>query len=355
MKIFKSKKISLSAVLTILVVGIVLVACTICVGASIQYYKKYIEASAITSSDQAVSQVHKMISNYTDDMNEIMEMIRVNIGEEENEQDDFYASLIRIRKDIEAVMVYSLDGELLDHWENEQKIKDNIANNLSYTPVPQSGKLYISAPHVQNVFQNYYPWVVTISEQMETKDGEEFQIFMDIRFSNIASYVDEVGIGTHGYCFITDSKGNIVYHPQQQLIYAGLKSEETERISRYEDGSHINENVIYTIHTLENCDWRIIGVSYVDELITSKMTDMVQLVVFLLLIVVLTTALAVVLLTRLFSRPAKDLMSAMRRFEREGEEFEFYPVEGTYEITELSDSFGHMVLQIQELMERVAC
>lgn len=348
-----NKKVSLSAVLTMLVVGIVLVACTICVGASVQYYRKYVEANAITSSDQAVSQVHKMISNYTDDMNEVMEMIRENISQEDNGQVDFYASLINIRKDVEAVMLYSPDGELLNHWVNGQKIKENISNNLSYEPVAESGKMYISAPHVQNLFQDYYPWVVTISEQMETKEGEEFQIIMDIRFSNIASYVDEVGIGTHGYCFITDSHGNIVYHPQQQLIYAGLKAEETERISQYEDGSHISENVIYTIHTLENCDWRIVGVSYVDELITSKMTDMAQLVVFLLLIVVITTAIAVVLLTRLFSRPAKDLMSAMRRFEREGEEFEFYPLEGTYEIEELSDSFSHMVLRIQELMERV--
>ena len=248
-----NKKVSLSAVLTMLVVGIVLVACTICVGASVQYYRKYVEANAITSSNQAVSQVHKMISNYTDDMNEVMEMIRENISQEDNGQDDFYASLINIRKDVEAVMLYSPDGELLNHWVNGQKIKENISNNLSYEPVTESGKLYISAPHVQNLFKDYYPWVVTISEQMETKEGEEFQIIMDIRFSNIASYVDEVGIGTHGYCFITDSHGNIVYHPQQQLIYAGLKAEETERISQYEDGSHISENVIYTIHTLENC------------------------------------------------------------------------------------------------------
>ena len=38
---------------------------------------------------------------------------------------------------------------------------------------------------------------------------------------------------------------------------------------------------------------------------------------------------------------------------REAEDFEFYPVKGTEEIVALSESFGQMVLQIQELMEKV--
>ena len=213
--------------MTVLVVSIVLVACTICMALSISYYKTSVEQNAITGSNQAVSQVQNVITNYTQDMNEIMEMIRDNMEEDEDGRNEFFASLILIRKDVEAIMVHSVDGEMLNCWSDGMELKIQISQNLSYEPVPRDGELYISAPHVQNLFENNYPWVVTISEQMQTSDGNWLQISMDIRFSNIAAYVDNVGIGTHGYCFIMDGEGNIVYHPQQQLIYAGLKEEET--------------------------------------------------------------------------------------------------------------------------------
>ena len=217
----------------------------------------------------------------------------------------------------------------------------------------ESDGLFVSSPHVENIFKNYYPWVVTFSEKMKMDNNETMQVSMDIRFSNIASYVDEVGIGTHGYCYIVDKEGHIVYHPQQQLIYAGLKEEQSESIRNYEDGTHTENGIIYTIHSLKNCDWRIIGVSYVEELIESKVAGMIKAVLFVAVIVIMTTALTGAILAKNFSRPAEDLAAAMRRFVREAESFEFYPVKGTEEIEALSDSFGQMVLQIQELMEKV--
>ena len=57
----------------------------------------------------------------------------------------------------------------------------------------------------------------------ESEDGTSIQVNIDIRFSDIANYVDDVGIGQHGYAYIADKKGNLIYHPQQQLIYSGLK------------------------------------------------------------------------------------------------------------------------------------
>ena len=80
---------------------------------------------------------------------------------------------------------------------------------------------------------------------------------------------------------------------------------------------------------------------------------MIKAVLFVAVIVIMTTALTGAILAKNFSRPAEDLAAAMRRFVREAESFEFYPVKGTEEIEALSDSFGQMVLQIQELMEKV--
>ncbi len=351
-KNIKDKRISLSFVMTCLVACIVLVACIIGVAIFAYFYENSVEQNAITNSDQVVSQVENMVTNYTKDMSNIMEMVRVNMDESEEERNDFFQNLIRIREDVEAITVHSEEGELIAYWSNENELKDSIDNNLSYTKLEDDG-LFISAPHVQNLFKDYYPWVVTFSQKMQIEEKEIIQVSMDIRFSNIASYVDTVGIGTHGYCYIADKEGNIVYHPQQQLLYAGLKKEQSDNICDYKDGTHTLNGVIYTIHTLKNCDWRIVGVSYVDEQIDVKVTEMIRAVLFVAIMVILATVLTGGILAKSFSRPAKELASAMRKFVKEAESFEFYPVKGTGEIEALSDSFGQMVLQIQELMEKV--
>ena len=338
--------------MTYVVVCLVFVACVIGVTVFAQMYRNSVEQNAITNSNQVVTQVENMIADYIDDMSGIMEMVRVNMNAEDEERNDFFQNLLYIRKDVEAITVHTRDRGMIACWSKGNKLKEHIRNNQSYIKL-ENDDLFISAPHVQNIFVDYYPWVVTFSQKIKSDGDDHTQVSMDIRFANIASYVDTVGIGTHGYCFIADKDGNIVYHPQQQLIYAGLKEERIDDIRNFKDGTHTENGIIYTIHSLDNCDWRIIGVSYVDELIESKVVGMIRVVIFVAVMVILATLLTGSILARSFSKPAKQLAAAMRRFVREAGSFEFYPVKGTEEIEALSDSFGQMVLQIQELMDKV--
>lgn len=350
----KINKVSMSLIMTLLVVLIVLITSGIAMSAFLGYYKTVVEQSAVTGSEQSVVQVQNTVTDYTRDMRNIMGMIRKNIKEEETDREDFFANLMKIRKDVVSVTTYSPEGKLLACWaDSGKKQKEPIYKNLSYIKIPGEPGLYISSPHVETLFENDYPWVVTISEHMENEKGEKVQVSMDIRFSNIANYVDDVGIGQHGYCFIMDTDGNLVYHPQQQLIYAGLKEENTHLLKNFKDGAHTEDSVIYTIYTLENCNWRIVGVSYVDELITSKVVSMFRLLGGLLFLVLAASVVTGMIFSKLISKPAEGLAAAMREFEKDAEAFEFCPVKGTSEIVALSDSFGHMVVRIQELMDRV--
>ena len=349
----KFNKVPMSSMMTMLVVLIALITTSVTMSMFLKYYKDAMEHSAVTSSEQSVVQVQNMVSNYTEDMEEIMEMIRENMKKEETLRDDFFENLLAIRSDVVAVMVYSDKGELKECWSDERLLKKNIYKNLSYLEIPKEEGFYISSPHVETLFENYYPWVVTISEYMEDVNGTKIQVSMDIRFSNIASYVDDVGIGPHGYCFIMDTEGNLVYHPQQQLIYSGLKKEDMAILKNLEDGSHTRDSVIYTIYTLQNCNWRIMGVSYVDELITVKVMSMLRLLAAMLLIVLATSIAAGMIFSRMLTKPANQLGEAMRAFEKNAEGFTYQKIEGTSEIVALSDSFGHMVVRIQRLMEKV--
>ncbi len=346
-------RISLSMVMAFVVTVLVLAVLLAALLFFIRLYQSSMEQNAVTTSEQAVFQVMNTVENYTKDMADAMELIAENMGKPEEERDEFFESFLEIRSDVVAVAIYDLDGNPVECWSNGLREKRTVFRNLSYSKRSGDQGIWISKPHVENLFIEYYPWVVTISQNMRTGDGKERHVIMDIRFSNIAAYVDQVGIGQHGYCFIQDTEGNLVYHPQQQLIYSGLKEETTGELKGLPDGSYPRSNVIYTIHTLENCNWRIVGVSYVDELITSRVEHMVRICWILLLLVLVTAILLGILFSRLFAQPATRLTRAMGEFEKDAENFRFVPVRGTSEISALSDSFGHMVLRIQRLMERV--
>lgn len=354
MKYHKLKsKISLSAVMTGAVMGIVLAALATALLFFVSLYRNFVEQNTITNSEQAVFQVMNTVEGYTDNMLRDMDMIMENIRKEPESRDRFFESFLEIRSDVVAVTTYDGDGALRSCWSGGRKKKDVILKNLSYTGPLSGDGIHISKPHVETLLEGYYPWVVTVAKNMKNEDGEEIQVHMDLRFSNISDYVDDVGIGQHGYCFILDTGGNIVYHPQQQLIYSGLKEEKTQELQTFADGSYISSNVIYTISTLENCSWRIVGVSFVDELITSKVENLVRICVILLLLVLVTALMVGVLFSHVFSKPATRLVRAMGEFEKDAENFSFLPVEGTQEITSLSSSFGHLVVQIQELLDKV--
>ena len=347
------KKISLSEMLTGIVVVIVLVLTLMFFFTFVNIYKNTTEESVVTSSEQAILQVKNTVENYTSDMDVLMEMIKKNISQGENEADIYLNNLIGIRKDIVAITTYDEQGNLLKAWSDRGKLKQNIFKNLSFNSnISKNGEdtLNISKPHVSSLFVEYYPWVVTISEYMKNADGETIQIALDIQFSQIVNYIDEVGIGQHGYCYIADKKGNIIYHPQQQLIYAGLKE---EKYNYLEDGSHIEKDAIYSVQSLDNCEWKIISVCYIDEMITNKVNHIMKTLFVIFLVVVLFTVIIIRFFSKLFSNPAKELANAMREFEKDTNNFEFKTIEGTAEITSLTESFEHMVVQIKELVETV--
>lgn len=347
------KKISLSEMLIGIVVVIVLVLTLMFFFTFVNIYKNTTEESVVTSSEQAVLQVKNTVENYTSDMEVLMKMIQRNISQGEKDTDIYLNNLIGIRQDIVAITTYDENGKLLKAWSDQKKLKENILENLSFNqniPKENSKMLNITKPHVESLFVDYYPWVVTISQQMKTAKNETIQVALDIQFSQIANYIDEVGIGQHGYCYIADNKGNIIYHPQQQLIYSGLKE---EKYNYLKDGSHVEKDAIYSVQSLDNCEWKIIGVCYIDEMITNKVNHIMKTLFIIFLVVVLFTVIIIRLFAKLFSNPAKELANSMREFEKDTNHFEFKTIEGTAEITSLTESFEHMVIQIKELVEKV--
>ena len=205
---------------------------------------------------------------------------------------------------------------------------------------------------MESIFESYYPWVVTMTAPLETGRDAAW-VSLDLSFSSISSYINDVGIGQRGYCFLMDGDGTIVYHPQQRLLYAGLKSEDTSGLAALADGTYADDTVIYSLSSVQGgaCGWWASAMW--DELVNQNMRAMLRLSVAMAAgdpgggpadqLAPLPAA----------GPPLRGLAAAMERFERDADRFAYRPVGGTREVRELSNSFGHMVVRIQRLMSTV--
>lgn len=345
-----------SGIMTILVVSMVFFSLLAGIVVFVTTYWASMIQNVKTSSDQAAVQVERIVDNYMDDISRSLKLIEGFFLKEEPVRDVDLNHMADLRSDVTAITSYDPEtGELTGAWTGHKVFKKDALANLSFNKeeMPELGEIVISRPHVESLLLNEYPWVVSISTRIRQADGTEQIVVLDSRFSQIASYVDTVGVGSHGYCFIMDQDGTIIYHPQQQLIFAGLKEENTQKMTAHSDGSYEENSLIYTIRTRKGSSWRIVAVSFVDELIEDRLKDCLILLAGLLLIVLAATIVSSVVLSRYISRPIHSLNKAMGEFEANAEGFSYEPVYGSLEVTSLSNAFGHLVIRIQELMNKV--
>lgn len=344
-----------ATILSLMVVGVVAIILLCCIFLFLNRYRSAMVQSARTSTAQAVSQVSNTVGSYLRDMEQAMGQVKQSITESPDSRDGLLTTFLKFRPDVVAVTSYSRDGVLIDCWSLGREPKKSILRNLSFdlAKARASASPYMTAPHVVTIFESYYPWVVTMTAPLPEEGGTAAWVSLDLSFSSISSYINDVGIGQRGYCFLMDGEGNIVYHPQQQLLYAGLKSEDTAYLASLEDGSYADNTVIYCLNSVGGSGWRVVGVSYVDELVNRSVREMIVLSLWLAALVLAAALLTSWLLSRLLGRPLRELASAMGKFETDAGHFTYQPVDGTREVRDLSDSFGHMVLRIQQLMSTV--
>lgn len=340
--------------IVVLITTVAAVTLALCVVTFLRSYRAAAEQSARTSSAQAVNQVVGTVSNYVENLDETVSGIMVQMNPPEEERDAYLNAWLTARSEVVAVTTYDENGVLQDCWCLGHTPREEIVQNLSFdlSTAQSHGEGYISAPHVESIFEGYYPWVVTVVRPMETGDTVHW-VAVDVRFSGLGASINGVGIGQHGYCYLMDAQGNMVYHPQQQLLYAGIKSEEAARLASLKDGTYVEDTVIYSIQGVPDSSWRVVGVSYIDETVNQSFWQMARITVGTAALILVAALLVGWIISRMLSRPLQQLENAMEQFEQDADGFNFQPVAGTREVQELSDSFGHMVRRIQRLMTTV--
>ncbi|MFE5321251.1 histidine kinase [Paenibacillus sp. NPDC056579] len=360
--IWRSKSIQfiITASFTLIMIAVMVVV-------SLIVYNKFshiAEQNTFLSNQQIVEQINYNLEVYLDGMAEAFDLVdrKIRSGPQipDSRLHEQLTTIFETREDIVSMALFSTTGELITGLPDAELRKNTKLTEQSWfqSALESPNHLSFSLPHIQNLYKGQYKWVVSMSKGITiTRNGAPMQavLLVDINFKTMDELFRRVSLGKKGYVYIIDeSGGNMIYHPQQQLIYAGLKYENVEQALKYTYGSYLDESTgetrLITIKTVNNIGWKIIGVSYMDEIVATK-KETGGFILWLLIAVVLLVLLISAFLSAKISQPIKRLEKSMRKVEQ-GDFHIHIPVTGNDEVGRLSRRFNFMVTQIRQLMDQ---
>lgn len=144
------------------------------------------------------------------------------------------------------------------------------------TAFDEIDKIHFSTPHVQNLFDNSnyrYFWVVSLSRIVELTNLGNVRngvLLVDMNYSGIEQMFENVNDGGVGFVYLCDADGEIIYHPMQKAIYAGLVKENNREHAANADGSFSErfdgQERDVVVKTVGYTGWKIVSVTPISEL-----------------------------------------------------------------------------------------
>lgn len=355
---------SIRSVIALSFTAVTILSTLIICGVTYGIFSENAERNAASSTEQIMDQVNLNLDNYLQGMMRISDLIQNNLNEKTYNNtadlDSILQVITKIRTDIVTMAIYSNNGQLI--ISNPSNTYDNtfMASEQDWfqKAVKNPSNFSFLPPHVQRLFEGKRPWVVSLCRGVTFYDKgviNTWVTMVDTNFSVIEQLCKKVSLGKRGYIYIIDKNGNIIYHPQQQIIYAGLKQENIENALKKEEGSYVDdflgERRIMTIKDIDYTDWRMVGISYVDELAENK-SNITYILLSVSLFGVVFGILASLFLSSKISQPIQRLERQMKKVEN-GDFNISLDVKGEDEVKRLSKSFNIMITKIRQLMGQI--
>lgn len=267
------------------------------------------------------------------------------------------------KDNIEKIALFSKKGELLEAVPAAM-LKPNVdvtGEKWFVTALERTENQHFSMPHVQYIFdnsENRYNWVVSVSRAVEITQGPytaQGILLIDVRYDSLEQLFNGISLGNGGYVYMTGNDGEIIYHPDGQLIYSGQVRENHKTASGYKDGNHeeefLGEKRMITVKTVGYTGWKIIGVTPYGG-ITLNAVKTRLLVVFIIAFVVFLLSIINSFISSRITDPIKELEKSVNEIEAGNLDAKVYSG-GSYETRHLGTSIQNMAGRIKKLMEDV--
>ncbi|MDY5008553.1 MAG: sensor histidine kinase [Candidatus Fournierella merdipullorum] len=220
--------------------------------------------------------------------------------------------------------------------------------------------LHFSTPHIQHLFadpDDSFRWVVSLSRYVQlTREGSTYSgvLLVDMGFSGIEQVCRDVELAGGGYIYLTDAEGELIYHPRQQLIYAGLETENNLAAASLPDGVHTEtfegERRLVAVKTVGYTGWKLVGV-----VPRGGASDDGYTFLFGLSMLLFSAFLMALLNFRISARisdPIRRLEQSVKELEAGVQEVAIRE-DGCYEVRRLAHSIASMVSTMRHLMDDI--
>lgn len=223
--------------------------------------------------------------------------------------------------------------------------------------------LHFSTPHVENLFLDpayKYSWVISLSRVVElTENGSPSLgvLLVDMNYSTIKQMMERINTDSTGqYIYLTDSSGNIIYHPKQMQINYEIIKENNVNNAHYADGIHDEvfggEKRQVIVDSISYTGWKMVAV-LPEKAYQLDISNMRLLVILLIACGLLIMIFINKMISSLISRPLNLLNRSIRNMENG----DIYPediyVGGTREVEHLGKTLRHSLGRINQLMDDI--
>lgn len=341
---------------------------------AMRYTSGMIYENSINYMSQIIQQVNYDIDTYIEYMENISSIIAKSSdvprylfdqnqteAEREAEKERIltqFQTIMESRDDIYNVAAVAKNGRYIINRGDDELTGYVDIESLDWYQAAMESKsgIAVSSSHVQNAIQSSYKWVITLSRALvNNQTGErEGLFFVDLNYSAISDLCNNNSIEEKGYIFVLDAEGNIVYHPKQQLMYGGLKTENIDAIMECEEDSLIidegGESKLYTMSKSKRTGWTVVGAAYTSELL--KNNEQAQMWYLLVASILLLAVIGISgIISREITKPIRSLRDSMRKVQN-GQFDTHVEVITENEIGSLGRSFNLMTSEIRALMEQ---
>ena len=243
-----------------------------------------------------------------------------------------------------------------------------VADSVSVKELPlftealsRPDALLFSPPHVQRTFagsEGQYRWGLTLARAVEIRERASTHqgvLMMELLYSGLQQYFDNVSIGTHGYIYMIGPDGEILYHPRMQLIESGIEEESQLAASAVRDGTYSEryrgENRHVTVKTVGYTGWKLAGVTSDRGFYLNNQKNLLFMG-FIIGLLAYILALVNAYISSRITTPIRKLEHSVNVIESGDLEAEVY-IGGAEEIRHLGTSVQKMADRIRGLMQDI--
>lgn len=281
--------------------------------------------------------------------------------EKESVSDAFRLLYDTNKETIERIALFSESGELLE-VSPAAKRKETVSlfsQNWYWKTILNEENITFGMPEVERLFEGTggeYTRVIPMSRVVQLNRGDETEkgiLLIQLKQSSIVDILSNILMKGNSYLYLTDEKGEIIYHPRQELIESGYLQEKKIDLYKSEDNrfSKVGEDEEYFVKTIGYTGWKIVGVVKNEEISLNSFKSGL-LAAFLLLFFLSVMVFINMHLSQRLSAPMQKLEEAINKIEAGDLDTKIEP-SGFYEVWHLGRAVSDMRDTLKQLMEDI--